>query len=204
MFSCTMIAFTELTPGMEYEIHVRNHYYRGTFRYYSLTQAFFDPVVVVFKEDVSWECKVKSLDITQEKIMNRYKTDDAFFYVGACSLTCERDADCCACNAERFLHADKIDAIPLFDSWRQLEISRTFENVWHFLYIWYNGEIDPSTVVWNKDMDYYYYEGRELPTSYNRLVRCVKKYYTKRITPYEQGKYFHNKNIYKRVESDLL
>jgi hypothetical protein len=50
-------------------------------------------------------------------------------------------------------------------------------------------------------MDYYYYEGEELPESYKRLQRCEKMYSTNKITPYEQGCYFQCNHIYKKIET---
>jgi hypothetical protein len=206
------VEFKDLKKEMTYEIHVgAKHYYIATFKNYSglhENKAFFDPFQVVFTEDLSWENKVKSLSITPKKILDRYQTDCAFFYVGACSFTYEGDADCTACNAERiflqYTDENDIDTMHfLEDCWEHFEISHTYENAWHFLYEWWNGKIDPSTIVWNQDMDYYYYEGEELPVSYNRLLRCVKKYSNphKMITPYEQGQYFHDNHIYKKIET---
>ena len=202
------IAFEDLKKGINYEIHVgAKHYFKGTFQHFSLKKAFFDPFHVIFSEELTWEQKVKSLDITPKKIVDRYKTDHAFFYVGACSLTYNRDPDCTACNAESiFLTCtdDDINTLHFLEEecWERFDMSQ-YENAWHFLYMWWNGQIDPSMVEWDQDMDYYYYEGEELPESYKRLLRCEKMYSTKKITPYEQGYYFQCNHIYKKIETSL-
>ena len=197
------IAFKDLKEG-NYEIHVgAKHYFTGTFKQFSSNKAFFDPVQVIFETELSWEEKVKSLDITPKKIVDRYKRDHAFFYVGACTLTYDGDADCTACNVERIFltctDENDINTLPFLECWEQFQISE-YENAWHFLYMWWNGQIDPSTVKWDQDMDYYYYEGEELPESYKRLQRCEKMYSTNKITPYEQGYYFQCNHIYKKIE----
>lgn len=207
------IAFENLKEGTTYEIHVgAKHYFTGTFKHFSCNKAFFDPFHVIFSTELSWEEKVKSLNITPKKIVDRYKRDYAFFYVGACSLTYNGDADCTACNAESiFLSStDETDITTLHfleeECWDRFDIRNKYENAWHFLYTWWNSQIDPSTVVWDQDMDYYYYEGEELPESYKLLLRCEKMYSgPKKIRPYEQGKYFHSGYIYKKIETqDVL
>jgi len=94
--------------------------------------------------------KGKIIEYYTKKIVDRYKTDHAFFYVGACSLT-YGDADCNACNAERiFLTCtDENDINTLHfleeECWERFDSE--YENAWHFLYAWWNGQIDPSTIV---------------------------------------------------------
>jgi len=200
------IAFKDLIEGTNYEIHVgAKHYFTGTFKQFSCNKAFFDPFHVIFLTEMSWEEKVKSLNITPKKIVDRYKTDHAFFYVGACTLTYDGDPDCTACNAERiFLTCtdDDINTLHFLEEWERFDSE--YENAWHFLYEWWNGQIDPSTVVWDQEMDYYHYEGEELPESYKRLVRCEKMYSKNKITPYEQGYYFQCNHIYKKIETPYL
>jgi hypothetical protein len=198
------IAFKDLKEGTNYEIHVgAKHYFKGTFQHFFLKRAFFDPFHVIFSEELTWEQKVKSLDITPKKILDRYKTDHAFFYVGACSLTYDGDADCTACNAQSIFltctDENDINTLHFLECWERFD--NEYENAWHFLYVWWNGEIDPCTVVWDQDMDYYYYEGEELPESYKRLQRCEKMY--SKITPYEQGCYFQCNYIYKKIETPV-
>jgi len=45
------ISFTDLIPGMEYEIHVGlKHHYRGTFNRHVDNLAYFDPLIAIFSK----------------------------------------------------------------------------------------------------------------------------------------------------------
>jgi len=62
------LAFEDLKEGTNYEIHVGSkHYFTGTFKKFSLKKAFFNPFHVIFTTELTWEEKVKSLNITPKK-----------------------------------------------------------------------------------------------------------------------------------------
>jgi hypothetical protein len=172
-----MTPFKELIPGMEYEIDIGVNQYRGTFKNRVDNLAYFDPLYVTKKyvptPMMDWEKAVKALGITPEIAMKRYKTDETFFYVGACCLTRNGDR-----SFLRYMDARDIDPLYFLNYWEQFEISDLYDP-YQFVFEWWSGNIDPSTLTPPKGMKH-----RVLSQKVQSL-----------------GQYFHDQRLFKKIET---
>lgn len=163
-----------LIPGKEYEIDIGVNQYRGTFVRHVENLAYFEPLYVTKKyvptPTMDWETAVKALGITSELAMKRYKTDELFFYVGACCLTRNGDR-----SFLKYMDARDIDPLYFLNDWEHFEISDLYDP-YQFMYEWWKGNIDPSTLTPPKGM--------------------TRRVFSQKV--YSQGQYFHNRK-YKLV-----
>lgn len=169
-----MTPFKELIPGMEYEIEIGVKKYSGIFIRHVDNLAYFEPLYVTKKyvptPTMDWEKAVKSLKITHEMSINRYQTDETFFYIGACCLTRTGDR-----SFLRYTDAKDIDPLYFLNDWERFEISDLYDP-YQFVYEWWMGNIDPSTLIPPKGMK-------------SRVD--IEKVYS-------QGQYFHDRRNFKK------
>lgn len=89
-------------------------------------------------------------NIRPEMVMERYKTDDTFFYIGACSLS--NDAHFSIFDVENLLVN-----FEFMDVWDKLSGSWDYKDPEHFLFDWWHGKIVPYTCHWDQEGEYYTY-----------------------------------------------
>ena len=170
-----MISFQELIPGTEYEIDIGVNQYRGTFKHHVGNLAYFEPLYVTKKyvptPTMDWEKAVKALGITHEIAMKRYQTDEIFFYFESCCLTINGDL-----SFLMYTDANDIDPLYFLNDWEQFEISDLYDP-YQFVYMWWMGNIDPSTLIPPKGMK--------------------RRVFSQKV--YSQGQYFHENRKYKLV-----
>jgi hypothetical protein len=140
--------------------------------------AYFDPLYAVMKYEptptLDWEKVLKAQDIKPIHIMDRYKTDDIFFYIGACSF-------------DRSFLQYKSNPFYFLERWDQFEISDLYDNPCHFFHEWWNGKIDPSTMCPLP---------KEVKESNKRLAQCEKKFSKPGKLVHSHGQYFHANRKY--------
>jgi hypothetical protein len=167
-----------LIPGKEYEIPGKT-LYRGTFKHYVDNLAYFEPLYAIIKYErtptLDWEKAVTVQNVPVVQIMERYKKDDVFFYIGACSF-------------DRSFLQYKGDPLYFLERWARFDISDLYDNPYHFFYEWWNGKIDPYTMCPPKIKN-------------NRVEQCEKKFSNPGKKVQSLGQYFHDQRLFKKIET---
>jgi hypothetical protein len=180
------VAFKDLKEG-DYDIHAGQTHYVGTFKRHVDNLAYFDPLYAVLKyvptPTLDWEKAVTVQNVQRKQVMDRYKKDDVFFYIGACSF----DRSFLQYRSENDIHPHHF-----MERWDRFEMSDLYDNPYHFFYEWWNGKIDPSTLC---------PVPKEVKESNRRVALCEKKFSKPGKHICSQGQYFHNHRIFKKIET---
>ena len=156
------------------------------------------PEMVVVPKPPSWRRMFKALGVTPRMIIERWETDDAFFWVGACLLDIDGNPDVTPCTAfDVFIKCTDLDDIHTFylctldyDDFKRFEMrhSHKIKNIWHFLYLWWKGMICPFTVGWDSATDVMNKDAEEEQDEvFNRLRKCSQLFVPPADSTDEEG-----------------